>query len=895
MAKLTLLTQQAVQATDLNTVGHKAKQLGWLSSKGYFVPPFVVAPTTVCQHLWQAQPWFDLLNTLSHAANTEKLALAKHIRTHINAITLDEKYAKTLRKALHAMTDRPEVGWSVRASSTNPQTPTQTHANLLNVRGIDALLKAYLCCIASTFSDAAVRHRLTQGLPEPLGMAVMFQTMVFADRSGVCFTANPHTGRRDESVLSAGLGLGAGTLTPPVTTDQYTWDVRTNQVQLTIVDKPQQRQAQTQGVALVPVPAALQHHPVLTQGQAKSLFLTCDHIAKAQGCAQVVEWALEQDQVYILQIRPLTRLPPLQTAGQPQVWDNTNMQAHYAGMTTPLTFSFAAKTQALILEQRMRLLRMPAHIRQQQRSIHPHVLGLVKGRLYNNINYCYQSLHLLPLLNTHKRLLQQMMGLQDPVDLPPQTASTWWQRIAEWPRRLPAYAHVFWALFRLDAGIERFKARMTAATAQIDRSSLQRMDLQDLVRVNRHLRDTLFAHWDAPLLNDVLLTLTRNQVAQQLQTIGCEQPQRLIDQLLMGEEDIACTEPTKLLLGLTQAITHHPDLISAFKTHPKAHWMTLIESIAPDIHQACQRYIEDYGDRCMGELKLESISLREDPSFMLSVIENFLPQDTLTVDHFNQQESEIRAQAEQHVFDQFEETRGSSALSGFKKRLHRLRQTHKNQASLDMDRARAFGLTRSLYREIGSQLVAYAQLEHTNDVFYLTVDEIEHYTEGSSVTTHLKPLVAQRKAEFSAYADESLPHHFYSHSVVYLNSSFTYPFQSVAEHNQRAIYTGIGCYPGTVEGKVRLVQQPADASNLNGDILCAEYIDLGWLPLLLTAGGLLIEQNSGLSHLTNIAQMFKIPTLVGVPEILQVLQNGQEVRLNGTEGHVEILPGLSAE
>ncbi len=59
-----------------------------------------------------------------------------------------------------------------------------------------------------------------------------------------------------------------------------------------------------------------------------------------------------------------------------------------------------------------------------------------------------------------------------------------------------------------------------------------------------------------------------------------------------------------------------------------------------------QRYIERYGDRSIGELKLETVTPREDPSFLLQILRSYVDRDDLDPDRLNRQEQRRRRDAE---------------------------------------------------------------------------------------------------------------------------------------------------------------------------------------------------------------------------------------------------------
>lgn len=74
--------------------------------------------------------------------------------------------------------------------------------------------------------------------------------------------------------------------------------------------------------------------------------------------------------------------------------------------------------------------------------------------------------------------------------------------------------------------------------------------------------------------------------------------------------------------------------------------------------------------------------------------------------------------------------------------------------------------------------------------------------------------------------------------------------------------------------------------SLSGQILCTERTDPGWAPLFPTAGGLLIERGSTLSHSAVVAREMGIPAIVGIPDITRILRDGEYVRMDGATGTV---------
>jgi len=123
---------------------------------------------------------------------------------------------------------------------------------------------------------------------------------------------------------------------------------------------------------------------------------------------------------------------------------------------------------------------------------------------------------------------------------------------------------------------------------------------------------------------------------------------------------------------------------------------------------------------------------------------------------------------------------------------------------------------------------------------------------------------------------------------VYMGNDFRATKVSQANPDEDGL-SGIGCYPGVVEGQVKIITDPRSNMDLDGHILVAERTDPGWTPLFPACKGILVERGSTLSHSAIIARELGIPAIVGIPGLLQKLQGNEQVRLDGTTGSVTVI------
>ena len=96
----------------------------------------------------------------------------------------------------------------------------------------------------------------------------------------------------------------------------------------------------------------------------------------------------------------------------------------------------------------------------------------------------------------------------------------------------------------------------------------------------------------------------------------------------------------------------------------------------------------------------------------------------------------------------------------------------------------------------------------------------------------------------------------------------------------------IGASPGRISGRVKVIDNPANAKLEQGEILVAEYTDPGWIMLFPAASGILVERGSLLSHSAIVSRELGIPAVVGITGLLDNIKTGDIVELDGTTGIV---------
>lgn len=879
-------------------LGGKAANLAWLSREGLPVPRWWVLTTEAFALLLAENrlPLFiaehlDGLHADSPAVDIEERA--SQIRQRILTARLPEAIRVQLLEQL------PEVErctYAVRSSVLGEDAQGASFAgqmdSYLYQRSLDAIERSLLQVAASAFNARALHYRLSKGLTlQDIRAAVIVQEMIDGDVSGVMFTAHPVSGSRKHALIAAAWGCGEGIVSGLCNTDEFSVGLDDQSIDSQLADKDVEvlfDQQLGQGTREAEVSPERRQVACLAPAQLYALRDLGKRIAELQRFPQDIEWTYRAGQPYILQTRPITRLPaPAQSAERRLVFDNSNIQESYCGVTTPLTFSFANRAYATVYEQTMRLLGVSERQIHEHRDMLDNMLGLIHGRVYYNINNWYRGLLLLPSFKSNKADMERMMGLTDPVDLVQDRPLSGREKLAKLPQVLRALFHLTRGFRRMDRLVEEFRAMFAGVYHSVPRRTLHTLTCGELIEQARRLDRELLQRWTTPIVNDFYVMMMNGRVHRALVAAGIEHPELVQNNLLSGEEGIESTEPTKQLLRMCAYLRATPALQVLLEETDNAQLLARIQVQDRDFHGQCLDYIERYGDRTMGELKLESVTLRQDPSFLFAILKNYLSRPDLSLETLAANEARFREEAERDAFGAIGKRLGQRRLRAFRKHLGRLRAAIRNRENMRLARTRMFGLYRDLFLEIGQQFALDGQLAEPRDVFYLSLEELYALHDGRAVQTELNSLVAARKREYAGYQQADLPHHFWAWGMVHRHNAFAYPHDEQLPGDGQL--KGIGCYPGIVEGKVRLIFSPEDELSLNGQILCTVRTDPGWAPLFPTAGGILVERGSTLSHSAVVARELGIPAIVGIPGLTQSLRDGERVRMDGTSGAIERL------
>ena len=847
------------KSPDSNTIGGKANNLDILSKQGFDVPK-----------------WF--------AITSEAYEMSKQLSSTTEDLVLPEGLEASIYKTLESL--RLENKYvAVRSSAIGEDGTDLSFAGQLeSFLYVDKehISKAIKDVWLSSESNRVKEYLQNNSIDtNQLKIAVIIQEMIDADISGVAFSVDPINGNRDAVVISSVYGLGEGLVSGLLDSDNFT--ITPSKIISNIKKKTQKivlDESKQKETCIVAVKDDLQEAPSLKQTELRHISHITNEIESFYGKPQDIEWALSNNKFYILQARPITTLDKLpDKSSYKTLWDNSNIIESYSGITSPLTYSFINVVYTEVYKHFCKIMGVEDSLIEKNNHIFD-MIGLIKGRVYYNLINWYNILGLLPGYSLNASFMEQMMGVKESFDAPLTiTKSTQ----NEYYRIIKLCFKLIINLFTLPKEIKKFYILLNKVLNPYKTLHLSDLNLQELKNNYLNIENSLIRNWHAPLVNDFFAMIFFGILKKLITKWDIDKSNTLQNDLLIGQGDIISTQPIKNVREMSNMICQNETLKKLFLNNDEE---TILQQIKnhKDLYLKLTKHIDQFGDRCINELKLETITYKHKPEMLISLLKTYAEMGYVDQDLLKQRELEFKKAADNKVKVALKGKLLKQLLFSFI--LNQSKSRISNRENLRYERTRVFAQIREIFIAIGKKLYYENIIEKPEDIFYLTKEEIFGYISGNSVMPGLKNIITNRINEFESYKTIKMPDRFETYGPPYHANSFEKTQQSTITDGD---LTGIGCSPGIVKGKIKIINHPSEVKDLKDCIMVAERTDPGWAPLFPLCKGLLVERGSLLSHSAIVAREMGIPAIVSIDNLLEHLKDNDIVEMDGSEGVIKII------
>jgi pyruvate,water dikinase len=546
-----------------------------------------------------------------------------------------------------------------------------------------------------------------------------------------------------------------------------------------------------------------------------------------------------------------------------RIWDNSNIAESYIGVVLPLTCSFARQiyTTTYINLARHSLI-SEVKINQYQ-DIFENLLGFYYGRFYYNITNWYKMMTLFPSYDRNKKNFNTMISLKTKIELDKKYILN-----VDLKFKIRYYFQFIVRYPLFEKEIDEFKEHIRKFLRYHKKVNFNEMDSKELLDIYYNSLNELLNKWSLSVENDFLLMTFFGMLERFCKKNELKEEYFL--EYISNIKNVVSSDQVKYLQNLSKEFKRYPII---YNLGTKKKYKECLERIRSEkdysyLKKTLENYLEIYGGRFANDLRLESEEIDENPEYIIKLLLLY---------------SKLNIKNNKKVL----EDKLKSKLSYYKiiylnwliKNIHNY---SRNREELRLLRSQSFSLIRKIFIGISHKFVERGLIANWNDIFYLEIDEIKRYIEGSSITYNFKEIIKIRKKEYATYLSKDSKPFFVTRRDDYI------PFPEVIEKNEENNLVGKGCSKGIVKGKVKVLTSFRLPDKEKFDIIVVPHTDPGWTPLFGLCKGIIVEHGGLLSHAAVISRELNLPCIIGVAKATTKFKDGQIITMNGSTGKIKL-------
>ncbi|HLX90041.1 MAG TPA: phosphoenolpyruvate synthase [Puia sp.] len=871
------MSSYAIDVRDLDKAkqdiaGGKGANIGELFKiNGLHIPGGFCISTAAYKQIIEGTPIvrqrLDELSILDAGDRDKIISLGKEIRSNIEeAIVPMEILDEIIRALAHFGENK---SFAIRSSATGEDLPTASFAGqqdtYLNVIGKKQILSHIKKCWASLYTERAIRYRLQNGVEHrKVQLSVLVQIMVSPSSAGILFTADPISASRKVVSIDASFGLGEAIVSGLVNADVY--KIRNN----AITEKKISRKSigiyllEEGGTVSQEIEPKFQNVQVLTDDEILTLVNLGRKIEEHFGSPQDIEWCLADNTFYILQSRPITTLFPIPKTGDHRnhVYVSVGHQQMMTDPMKPLGLSIFQLTAARpMFEAAGRLfVDVVDDLASADRSgIVLNALGqsdpLIKDALMAVIDRDDFIKEIpkdqkSPNSNKHSRAISSAI-VQPEVENDPSI--------------------VFELIKNTEKSIAELKLNILAKAGP---------ELFDFIQEDIQQLKKMF--FESKNLAVIMAAINAsNWINQSMNEWLGEK--NAADQLSQSVPNNITSEMGLALLDVADVIRPHPLIIDYLNRSKDEDFLDVLPSFAGgiDVRNAIISFLEKYGMRCVGEIDITKTRWSEKPIMLVPMILSNIKNFKSDASHRKfEQGRQVALEKEKEILNRLKQLPGGEEKSSqAKQHISVIRNFlgYREYPKYGIV-SRYFIYKQALLKE-SEKLFQTHVINDREDVYYLRFEEFRQVVLSGKLDYEI---VTERKDSYKLYGKLSPPRVITSDGEVF-----------AGRYNREKIpsdaFVGLPVSSGTAEGRARVILRMEDADLGIDDILITSFTDPSWTPLFVSIKGLVTEVGGLMTHGAVIAREYGLPAVVGVENVTKLIKDGQQIRVHGTEGYVEIL------
>jgi pyruvate,water dikinase len=884
--------------TDHELVGGKGANLGRLANAGFPVPPgFVVDTGAYLAHIESIRD--DISGALAEISYDDADALERaveEIRGWIVAAEMPADIATSIKAAYAELGD---VYVAVRSSGTAEDLEGASFAGLhdtyLDIRGGDDVLDAVKRDWASLWTARAVAYRKRGGFTGFPSIAVVVQTMVASQVSGVMFTGNPLNAATDQIMLNASWGLGEAVVQGITTPDEYiVWhrnlavlEKAKGSKEVEIVRNPDTGR----GTVQRDVDSARREEYTLTDEQASELAEIGAGVQELyEGFPQDIEWGYADGQFYLLQARPVTGVEfawdsevtesvqgNSEAVPYDNIWSRVFPEEMWTGAITPLMFSW--RCWGL----------------NQCHSLGVHAYGFPDQDFSTRRLWIYHKGVSYYNVEADRHRIKESIPPQLRPGLMHKIPSMWHEECQNAPFDWGRYMAMFHKVEneRPDMGFhwtryldQNYIHNAEYREATRPRTVTEREGMSD-GELKGHLADAIrleISSYDSPwngllwYMGEALGWLgwmCANWYDGDRENVFVDLVTGTRRENIVGEEAHAAWE-------LANKIGRSPELRALLEKYPDERFFTFLDQCieGPEFRAMYDEYVAKRGWRGHPDRDIYFDRRADNVMVDLAAWPGMLDEPDPRL-----RERETRERLEVSIAH-VHENLAAQDNGVFKAQLFAtlIDFAHRSLEYRDNEREVMDWSTYDIklcFEEVGRRCVERGGLREVKECYFLTMEELYEVLAGTENKRLTRAKIDARRKNFDEINTGQRD------PAPFIQRGRPAPIDE-PEITGDGVFAGKGTSAGKITGTARVVHELNQIGRVEkGDILIVHATDPGWMPVFSRINGIVLESGGLISHGAIIAREFGLPG-AQLPGARRLIPDGATITLNGDTGVIQV-------
>jgi pyruvate,water dikinase len=306
-----------------NQQGGKGKNLVVLHQNGIRIPMGFILKIKAFKEclnkLGIQESVYDFLQKETDPKNV--LPFTNELKSKFKSIKIPESIFQEMKKGISILRSKfsSDTTFAIRSSASIEDQTQFSFAGQAEsfccINSLDKIIRSVVNCWSSLFSTNSLLYMMKmkqQGIKVPkVEMAVIIQKMILSHSAGVLFTTNVLDNNPNQMLINSNWGLCETITNNSVIPDLIILDKNKFNIHKVVIGEKESRSIQdldSSSTLTVENDTSLRTSLSVSEKNMKQLYELGLTIEKVFKLPQDIEWALEKDQIYVLQSRPITSL-----------------------------------------------------------------------------------------------------------------------------------------------------------------------------------------------------------------------------------------------------------------------------------------------------------------------------------------------------------------------------------------------------------------------------------------------------------------------------------------------------------------------------------------------------------------------------------------------------------